>query len=118
MYIIFFLLLKKNPGTVRSPEEDRGTEEVEMDVSVDVAGAGILSPHIPHMCALASTSTYASDRDIKLWATQRRGRVLHLLRVTTEFVFFLLLFHVLSLLRKIFFLFSLSSSFLFHFQDG
>lgn len=65
-------LRQKNPGTVRSPEEDRRTEEVELDVSVDVSASSILSPHIPHMCALASTSTYASDQDIKLWATQRR----------------------------------------------
>lgn len=58
---------------MRVPEEDRGTEEVELDVSVDVPRAGILSPHIPVMCSMAATSTYASDRDIKLWATQRRG---------------------------------------------
>lgn len=65
-------LRQKNPGTVRTPEEDRGTEEVELDVSVDVSRSNILSPHIAQMCALATTSTYASDRDIKLWATQRR----------------------------------------------
>ena len=58
---------------MRVPEEDRGTEEVELDVSVDVPRAGILSPHIPVLCNMAATSTYASDRDIKLWATQRRG---------------------------------------------
>lgn len=65
-------LRQKNPGTVRSPEEDRRTEEVELDVSVDISASNILSPHIPHLCALAPTSTYASDQDIKLWATQRR----------------------------------------------
>ncbi|KAK3885006.1 hypothetical protein Pcinc_010747 [Petrolisthes cinctipes] len=65
-------LRQKNPGTVRVPEEDRGTEEVELDVSVDVSRAGILSPHLPRLCSLAPTATYASDRDIKLWATQRR----------------------------------------------
>ena len=43
-----------------------------MDISIDVASSSILSLHIPHLCEEAPSSTYASDRDLKLWATQRQ----------------------------------------------
>ncbi|CAL4204878.1 unnamed protein product [Meganyctiphanes norvegica] len=64
-------LRQKNPGTVRTPEEDRGTEDFDLDLSVDVTTASSLSSHIPRLCGEASTATYASDRDLKLWTQQR-----------------------------------------------
>ncbi|XP_076053004.1 BRICHOS-like domain-containing protein out at first [Oratosquilla oratoria] len=65
-------LRQKNPGTVRTPEEDRGTEDIELDVSLDVQGSKMLSSHIPVLCSEAAQSTYAREHEIKIWMNQRR----------------------------------------------
>ncbi|KAB7500206.1 Out at first protein [Armadillidium nasatum] len=65
-------LRQKNPTTVRTPEGDHGTEEFTMDLSLDVEGSSFISSHIPSLCAAASSSTYASEKDLKLWVTQKQ----------------------------------------------
>ncbi|MCL4132797.1 UNVERIFIED_CONTAM: hypothetical protein GTU68_040004, partial [Idotea baltica] len=65
-------LRQKNPTTVRTPEGDHGTEEFSMDLSLDVEGSSFISPHIPSMCSGAHTLTYASERDLKQWVTQKQ----------------------------------------------
>ncbi|XP_017771006.1 PREDICTED: out at first protein-like, partial [Nicrophorus vespilloides] len=64
-------LRQKNPGTVRTPEEDRGRENYTMNYSVDVTRAGIISPHIPEVCSEAIGNTYTRQEDVQMWsATQ------------------------------------------------
>uniref|UniRef100_A0A2P2HX42 Out at first protein-like n=2 Tax=Hirondellea gigas TaxID=1518452 RepID=A0A2P2HX42_9CRUS len=66
-------LRQKNPWTVRTPEEDRGTEQLDMDLSLDVgAVGGLLSQHIPTLCSTAQTTTFASSRDLKTWLNDRQ----------------------------------------------
>ncbi|XP_054260599.1 out at first protein-like [Macrosteles quadrilineatus] len=61
-------LRQKNPGTVRTPEEDRGRENMTMELFVDVARAGVISRHVPVLCAEASDATYTRRADIDMWS--------------------------------------------------
>lgn len=66
-------LRQKNPWTVRTPEEDRGTDQLDMDLSLDVGAAGtLLSPHIPRLCSAARATTFASSRDLKTWINDKQ----------------------------------------------
>jgi hypothetical protein len=53
---------------VRTPEEDRGRENLTMELFVDVARAGVISRHVPALCAEASDATYTRRVDIDLWS--------------------------------------------------
>lgn len=60
---------------MRTPEEDRGTDQLDMDLSLDVGAAGgLLSPHIPRLCSTVPATTFASARDLKAWVTDRQGK--------------------------------------------
>lgn len=62
------MFLQKNPGTIRTAEEDRGKENYTMDLFVDVPRAGFISKHVPAMCAEAGDATYTRRLDIDLWS--------------------------------------------------
>lgn len=62
-------LRQKNPGTIRTPEEDKGRFNYTMDYTVDVANAAIISPHIAETCNEASSSTYTRHEDVVVWAS-------------------------------------------------
>jgi len=63
-------LRQKNPGAIRSPEEDKGLESFLMDSRILVGGnsANAISPHINSLCAEAASSTYVRDQDLRLVA--------------------------------------------------
>lgn len=67
-------LRQKNPWTIRFPEEDLGSEQLDLDLSLDVEGGagGLLSPHVLSLCATAPSTTYASTRDLKTWVNERQ----------------------------------------------
>ena len=62
------LCLQKNPGAIRHPEEDKGVENIEMELQVDVGQAQMLSPYIPLLCDGAKDSSFTRDADLKLIA--------------------------------------------------
>lgn len=61
-------LRQKNPGTIRTPEEDKGRENYTMDNTVILEKSAVISPHIAEMCAEAISSTYTRFEDVKIWA--------------------------------------------------
>jgi hypothetical protein len=61
-------LRQKNPGTVRTPEEDRGRQNATMDALLEPAASGRISPHLPALCAEARDATYVRLADLKIWA--------------------------------------------------
>ncbi|XP_046686622.1 out at first protein-like, partial [Homalodisca vitripennis] len=60
--------ITKIPGTIRTPEEDRGRENFTMDLFVDVPRAAVISKHVPVLCAEAGDATYTRRVDIDLWS--------------------------------------------------
>ena len=60
------ILLQKNPGAIRHPEEDKGLEVIPMELMVDVDASQVLSPYISSLCAKAKESTFTRDSDLKL----------------------------------------------------
>lgn len=61
-------LRQKNPGTVRTPEEDRGRENYTMDYTVNLSQSTIISPHIAELCFEAKDSTYTRYEDVQMWS--------------------------------------------------
>lgn len=61
-------LRQKNPGTVRTPEEDKGRENYTMDYTVNLSQSTIISPHISELCFEAKDSSYTRHEDIQMWA--------------------------------------------------
>lgn len=63
-------LRQKNPGAIRTPEEDKGLETFLMDsrISVGANAANAISPHINSLCGEASHSTYVREQDLRLIA--------------------------------------------------
>ncbi|GFY51066.1 out at first protein [Trichonephila inaurata madagascariensis] len=64
-------LRQRNPGAVRQPEEDRGRELLEMDLSVELDKSSVISPHLPTLCEEASHSAYAREVDLRSWASPK-----------------------------------------------
>ncbi|XP_068085334.1 out at first protein [Anabrus simplex] len=77
-------LRQKNPGTIRTPEEDRGRENHTMEFLVDVPRSGVISRHIASLCGEAGDATYTRDQDIKLWASQPGASLSALLSAVTR----------------------------------
>ncbi|XP_071957859.1 out at first protein-like [Antedon mediterranea] len=61
-------LRQKNPGTIRTPEEDLGIEDHTMNLAIDPKKSSQFSKHIETMCAEAKTTTFTSVLDIKGWS--------------------------------------------------
>lgn len=61
-------LRQKNPGTVRTPEEDRGRENYTMDYTVNLAQSAVISPHIAELCSEAPESSYTRYEDVQMWS--------------------------------------------------
>jgi len=61
-------LRQKNPGTVRTPEEDRGRHNSSMDGLLDLHAAKLISPLLPDVCAEAKDATYASLAALRIWS--------------------------------------------------
>lgn len=53
---------------MRIAEEDRGKGNYSMDLFVDVLRAGVISKHVPVLCAEASDATYTRQVDIEMWS--------------------------------------------------
>lgn len=64
-------LRQKNPGTVRTPEEDRGRENFTLDYTVILGQSSIISPHIADMCSEAVDSTYTRYEDVQIWSSSQ-----------------------------------------------
>ncbi|KAF8793795.1 Out at first protein like [Argiope bruennichi] len=64
-------LRQRNPGAVRQPEEDRGRELLEMDLSVELDKSSVISPHLPNLCEEATHSAYAREVDLRSWASPK-----------------------------------------------
>ncbi|XP_001603817.1 out at first protein [Nasonia vitripennis] len=65
-------LRQKNPGTIRTAEEDKGHANYTMDLFLDVSQSSVVSKHISDICSEAADSTFTRYEDIKHWA-QRPG---------------------------------------------
>ncbi|XP_026463328.1 out at first protein [Ctenocephalides felis] len=66
-------LRQKNPGTVRTPEEDRGRDNYTLSAWLDPVRAGHrASPHVAVLCGEARDATYAREDDLRYWA-ERAG---------------------------------------------
>jgi len=63
-------LRQKNPGAIRTPEEDKGLETFLMDsrISIGANAANNISPHINSLCGEAPHSTYVREQDLRLIA--------------------------------------------------
>jgi len=63
-------LRQKNPGAIRTPEEDKGLETFLMDSRILVGGNAVnaISPHINGLCNEAPHSTYVREQDLRLVA--------------------------------------------------
>jgi Transcriptional regulator, Out at first len=61
-------LRQKNPGTVRTPEEDRGRHNSSMDGLLELHAAKLVSPLLPDVCAEAKDATYASLAALRIWS--------------------------------------------------
>ncbi|XP_077564060.1 BRICHOS-like domain-containing protein out at first isoform X1 [Haemaphysalis longicornis] len=61
-------LRQRNPLAEREPEDDRGRELVQLDLSVDLSHAELISPHVAALCADASQATFARQEDLQAWA--------------------------------------------------
>lgn len=62
-------LRQKNPGTVRTPEEDRGRDNYTMDHWVLLDRSSAISRHIKGLCAEAAQATFARAEDVRFWAS-------------------------------------------------
>ncbi|KAK7868974.1 hypothetical protein R5R35_013902 [Gryllus longicercus] len=62
-------LRQKNPGTVRTAEEDRGRDNFTMELLLDVGRSALVSRHVAPLCAEAADATYTREADLKMWAT-------------------------------------------------
>ncbi|GAB6019603.1 hypothetical protein CHUAL_001168 [Chamberlinius hualienensis] len=60
-------LRQKNPGTIRQPEEDKGKEQINMDLYVNLETSSIISSHISNLCSEAANSTYTRKSDLQYW---------------------------------------------------
>ncbi|XP_023933117.1 out at first protein [Lingula anatina] len=58
-------LRQKNPGALRTPEDDKGQEKHQKDLLVDVERAEAITPHTSDICGDAKDTTYARDADLK-----------------------------------------------------
>lgn len=65
-------LRQKNPGTIRTAEDDKGHANYTMDLFLDVSQSSVVSKHISELCSEAADSTFTRYEDIKQWA-QRPG---------------------------------------------
>lgn len=66
-------LRQKNPGTIRTPEEEKPRDNYTMDYTVDLSRSNIFSPHINDLCSEASEASYTRNEDIQMWA-QTQGK--------------------------------------------
>ncbi|XP_035224069.1 out at first protein-like [Stegodyphus dumicola] len=64
-------LRQRNPGAIRQPEEDRGKENLEMDLSIELDKSSVISPHLPYLCDEAAHSAYAREIDLRAWASPK-----------------------------------------------
>ncbi|XP_021928313.1 out at first protein isoform X3 [Zootermopsis nevadensis] len=78
-------LRQKNPGTIRTPEEDKGRENFTMDLFVNVGKSGVISRHISSLCGEAGDATYTREADIKMWASQPGASLSALLGAVTRY---------------------------------
>ncbi|XP_071485945.1 out at first protein-like [Diadema antillarum] len=70
-------LRQKNPGTIRNPEEDKGSELLTFDLSINLDNAGRISPHIQETCKEAKGNIYTREADIKAWSKGNRAALLY-----------------------------------------
>ncbi|XP_075224596.1 BRICHOS-like domain-containing protein out at first isoform X1 [Lycorma delicatula] len=78
-------LRQKNPGTIRTAEEDRGRENYRMDLFVDVPRSGVISKHIATLCSEAKDATYTRRSDLNRWASQSAVSLHALLDAVKEY---------------------------------
>jgi len=64
-------LRQKNPGSIRSPEEDRGRDNQTFDSILSVEQSQWISPLIPSICDEAHHSTFVRSRDVQFWAAKK-----------------------------------------------
>lgn len=60
-------LRQKNPRAIRTAEEERGLEQLTMNVAVNFSKASQLSGHIHNVCAEAQEAIYTREADVKYW---------------------------------------------------
>ncbi|XP_005988160.1 out at first protein homolog [Latimeria chalumnae] len=60
-------LRQKNPKAIRTAEEQRGAEQLTMDVAVNFSKAVQLSAHIHNVCTEAKEAIYTREADVKYW---------------------------------------------------
>ncbi|XP_008568418.1 PREDICTED: out at first protein homolog [Galeopterus variegatus] len=63
-------LRQKNPRAVRQAEEERGLEQLHMDIAVNFSQGGLLSPHLHNVCAEAAEAIYTRQEDVRFWLEQ------------------------------------------------
>lgn len=80
-------LRQKNPGTIRTPEEEKPRDNYTMDYTVDLSRSNIFSPHINDLCSEASEASYTRNEDIQMWA-QTQGRFFSCRLLVTRFLYF------------------------------
>lgn len=61
-------LRQKNPGTIRTPEEDKGKEYITLDLGIHLDRASRISPYIYNMCSEAKASVFSRESDVKAWS--------------------------------------------------
>lgn len=61
--------MQKNPGNIRTAEENRGVTNKTLGILLYVPKAYEISKHVTTMCADALDSTYTSYSDLELWSS-------------------------------------------------
>lgn len=78
-------LRQKNPGTIRTPEEDKGRENLTMSHFIDLHRSDVISSHISPLCAEAKDATYTREVDIQKWANLPGSSLSSLLSAVRHF---------------------------------
>ncbi|XP_067130570.1 out at first protein [Centruroides vittatus] len=64
-------LRQRNPGAVRQPEDDKGKEIFDMDLSIELDKSSVISIHLPLFCDEAVNATFAREIDLRAWASPK-----------------------------------------------
>lgn len=58
---------------MRQAEEERGLQQLHMDIAVNFTQGGLLSPHLRNVCAEATDAIYTRQEDVQFWT--ERGQL-------------------------------------------
>ena len=61
-----YIVIQKNPGAIRHPEEEKAEETIQMDALLDLEQTRSISPYIAEVCKDARDLTYVRENDLNV----------------------------------------------------